>query len=177
MQTQLTHKQTTQVSEAKSLCELAVIAKKTIKKAKKKYLKAIVLQVCGPITSGGKGNRDANLIEFNKAVTALASLPYLIFNQMPYEDKIGSLMSDIIKKTKSKFAYGMDVLIDFYETIFEKQYTDILIFLPGWEASIGACWEYKKGKKFGIKTRQLKDNWVKLIAKGETDIKKLTIKI
>lgn len=126
---------------------LAVIAEKTIKKAKAKHPKLLTVQLCGPITTGGKGDRDANLLEFNKAVVGIAKLNYLVFNQMPYEDKIGELVQSITKNAKRKFAYCMDVLIDFYEPLFEKRYTDILIFLPGWEASIGACWEYKKGKK------------------------------
>lgn len=178
MQTVLTEKQVAAIARATLLTHLVKIAKKSIKRAQKEHPKKLTLQVCGPITSGGKGDRDANLIEFNKAVTGLAGLKrYLVFNQMPYEDKIGALVKQIMQKSSLKFAYCMDVLLDFYEPLFEKKYTDMLVFLPGWEASTGACWEYKKGMNLGIKTRQLKDNWEELLAHGITDIYKLTVTI
>ena len=178
METLLTEKQVAKIANATSFEPLVKIAKKSITRAQKLHPKKMILQVCGPITSGGKGNRELNLIEFNKAVTFLAKIEkYLVFNQMPYEDKIGELMAQICKASKVKFAYCMDVLLDFYEPIFERKYTTMLVFLPGWEASTGACWEYKKGKKLGMLTYQLKDNWEELIVGGETDIYKLTIKI
>lgn len=177
MQTIVTKKQRQKITNAETFTSLLQIAMKSITTARKKYKGAKVIELCAPISSGGKGSVEANLAEMNKAIKMLKKLNYILFSQMPYEEKIGELKKEQEKKTKRKLAYNMNVLLDFYEPLFEKGYTDMLIFLPGWESSIGASWEHTKGKILGIKTRQLKDNWAELIAKGEKDIKKLTFKI
>lgn len=177
MQTELTPKQVKKLAKVKNFAQMAAIAVKSIRKARKKYKGVSTIELCAPISSGGKGSVKANLAEMNKAIEALKDLPYLLFNQLPYEKKIGALKASAHKKRKNKIAYDMAVLLDFYEVFFNKGIIDILIFMPNWYSSIGACWEYRKAKKNGMKTLQLKDNWAELITNGEKDIKKLTFKI
>jgi hypothetical protein len=175
MQTELNKKQKQKIANAESFITLLCVAMKSIKKEKKHHPKALVVELCAPISSGGKGNVKDNIAEMRKAVKALQKLPFILFNQLLYEEKIGQLKKVI--EDKRKCPYVFEILLEFYEPLFESGVIDILVFMPNWHSSTGANWEYVKAKKLGIKTLQLKDNWEELIAKGETSLKKLTIKI
>jgi hypothetical protein len=177
MQTQLTKKQLARIDTCKTFRQMSRIAINSINNAIKKEKKPFIIELCAPISTGGKKDIPKNLAAMHKAIQLLKNLPYTLFNQLPYEDKIGSLKADRAKKRGIKIAYDVSILVDFYEEIFERDLVDMLVFMPNWRSSFGACWEHCKGQKNGIKTRQLKDNWVELITAGETNIYKLTFKI
>jgi len=42
-------------------------------------------QVCGPLTSGGKGSIEANLKVFDQTIRKLQGNGKIIFNQLPFE--------------------------------------------------------------------------------------------
>lgn len=171
----LTKNQIVKVAESTDFKTMVKIAIKMIKAAKKKYKKSMVIEICAPISSGGEGSVEKNLIKMNKVIDGLADLEYIVFDQMPYEKKIGEIKAN--REKDGKFAYDMSVLIEFYEVFFQKKLIDMLVFLPDWKTSIGACWEYFKAKSLGIQTRQIHDNWETLIEQGERNIKRLTYKI
>lgn len=105
-------------------------------------------QVCGPVTSGGKGSVEENLLFLNNTIADLQEKGLDIFDQMPYEETFHR----IVNSEKYNQKYG-NILSDFYEPLFMLGKIDTFYFVPGWESSNGANWEYKKAKElgFGIK--------------------------
>lgn len=105
-----------------------------------------IVQVCGPITTGGKGSIEANIKEFDIAINRLANEGKIVFDQRPFEipmQRIRESMKDVI--------YAHELLNDFYLPIFESGLIDELYFLEGWEKSTGAKWEHNKAQELKIK--------------------------
>ena len=119
--------------------ELLAIAMRVIGRMPKENLG----QVCGPITSGGKGNFVDNMALFNETIKRLHSDGHNVFDQMPFEDPMQSL------KTKPD-GKSENILIDFYQPIFKSGYIKKLYFMPDWESSKGARWEHDLANELGI---------------------------
>lgn len=102
-------------------------------------------QVCGPITSGGVGSIEGNLLFLNEKVAQLQAEGVAIFDQMPYEETIHRVRNDpALMQTYEH------VLSDFYEQLFLSGKITALYFVSGWESSRGACWEHEKAKEYGF---------------------------
>ncbi len=165
---------------AKTYNALHKVALKAIKNTitflkKKGDKKPKIYEFCGPISTGGVGNAKDNIKILHNAINKVSKLGYHIFNQVPFENKLGEIKAK--RKEKIGDKYDMKLLTKFYAPIFASGLISTFIFMPGWRDSTGSQWEYKQAKKNKIKTRELKPDWESLIAKGETDIKKLTFKI
>ncbi|MDO8590486.1 MAG: DUF4406 domain-containing protein [bacterium] len=100
--------------------------------------------VSGPISTGGRGSTSQNLKVFAEAIEALAKTGETVFNQLPFEDKFSEL------SRRSKLSYFMLVLDDFFLPILKSGKIDKIWFMPGWETSTGAKWEYEQAKKLAI---------------------------
>lgn len=107
-------------------------------------------QVCGPITSGGKGSVEENLKELDKTIDRLQEQGVHIFDQMPFEQPFRKIA---YRKTSTE--HHDDVLNHFYEPIFKLGKIKTFYFLQGWESSKGANWEYQKAKELGIEIKFL----------------------
>ncbi|OGY37537.1 MAG: hypothetical protein A3E36_04715 [Candidatus Andersenbacteria bacterium RIFCSPHIGHO2_12_FULL_45_11b] len=94
-----------------------------------------IAQVCGPISTGGTGNRALNLQRFDSAIDMLVGDGVAVFDQMPFEDHF-----DRITQIHG-LGFRELLLPAFYGTLFAKGYIMILYFLPDWETSQGATWE------------------------------------
>lgn len=105
-----------------------------------------VVQVCGPITSGGKGNVDLNIKYLNDKISELQEKGINVFDQMVFEDATMRLKDEL-----SKDKYFMDLFTYFYLPVFESGFIDGLCFLPGWESSRGANWEHEQAKRLGLR--------------------------
>lgn len=105
-------------------------------------------QVCGPISTGGKGNVKDNLLEFNNKIKELQEKGFNVFDQMPYEDPMYRMMVNF-----SKEEYMENILTDFYLPLFESGHIKELYFLPDWKSSHGATWEHEQAKRLGIKIK------------------------
>lgn len=110
-----------------------------------KDLPAPIVQVCGPLTTGGKGSYEANVEVLHKGIHWLAARGKTVFDQRPFEDP----MFKVIQAQK-KTAYPHNLLEEFYLPLFQSGHIKELHFVPGWETSIGATWEYEQGKALGI---------------------------
>lgn len=109
-------------------------------------------EVCGPITSGGRGSIEKNLAVFSAAIKKLISHGKNIFNQMIFEDNL--------KKIWEGGNRDNDTLLqDFYLPIFESGFIKTLYFLPDWQTSYGARWEHAQGKRLGIEIVYLPDDF------------------
>ena len=100
--------------------------------------------VCGPITTGGWGDKDVNLCMFNAAIITLIKNRYSIFNQMPFENKLKELQD------KSGLDYDERILTEFYGPIFESGLINYQYFMHNWRTSKGATWEHEQAKERGI---------------------------
>lgn len=112
-----------------------------------------VVQVCGPITTGGKGSIEENLNEFRKAIEFLEKQGKSVFDQRPFEAPMQKL-----KTTRKEGGYAHEILDEFYLPLFESGLIRELYFLPGWESSTGARWEHDKAKNFGMAISYISDN-------------------
>lgn len=165
----------------KTYVSIRKIAEKNLRKVYEKYTlgknKPAILQICGPISTGGAGNVKDNLALFEKAVRKINKLGYYVFNQIPYEDAMGCVKKakeKIRKKSGGKKAYDNHLLEDFYRPIMESGMIAVVVFLPGWQSSTGAKWEYDVAKKQKLVRLELRKDWLQKINDGESDIHKLT---
>jgi hypothetical protein len=129
------------LEKAENVVELFSIAKKIIDKMGKP-----LIQVCGPIGSGGLGSIDANLHAFNETVKELQKKGLNIFDQMPFEEPMQNFKSKAIDKEK---IYN-DIMEEFYLPIFKSGAVSKFCFMPNWQSSKGAQWEHEKAKELNI---------------------------
>lgn len=111
-----------------------------------------ITQVCGPISTGGKGSIEENLKMFPKAAEWLSRKGYNVFSQTPFESPI-----ERVKHNYSGYPYAL--LEEFYQPIFESKMINTFAFLPGWQLSTGAKWEHEQAEKLGIKILYLPEDW------------------
>lgn len=150
MQSYYTEEDSLLIQEAKSFKDLFFVAYKVLSK-----MPAPTIQVCGPISTGGLGNVEANIKNLQKTIVRLSEKGYVVFDQMPLEQKIAELASTWIKENpREKYCYP--ILEDLYKPIFESGFIKELWFLPGWKSSHGATWERAQAERLGIKIFDIK---------------------
>jgi len=143
-----THEDVQALDEAVMYTDLFVIALRIIDRMPKENL----TQICGPITTGGKGSRDENIKEFNKAIFFFISKGENIFDQMPFQDAMERLSKDVE-------GYDTRILEHFYLPLFRSGKIKKLKFLPDWEGSKGANWEHKQIEILNIPFENLSNDW------------------
>lgn len=118
--------------------------------------------VCGPISTGGRGSIDANIKVFASTIDALRSVPYPIFNQVPYEAKISELRLKWIAGDPANRTgqYYTDILTCFYLPLFESGAIVRAWFIPDWASSHGACWERETLGKLSVELTDLNPEWL-----------------
>jgi hypothetical protein len=129
------------LENAKSVADLHAIAERIISRMNKP-----LIQVCGPIGTGGLGSVEKNLNVFNDTIIKLQEKGFDIFDQMPFEDQMQNM-----KKKFSSDQVVENILNHFYLPIFKSGAISTFYFMPGWQTSIGANWEHEEAQKLGIK--------------------------
>ncbi len=112
-----------------------------------------IAMVCGPISTGGKGSREENLKIFDRAINLLLAGGSVIFNQMPFENDMKRIYQS------NSDLQGTRLLEEFYLPIFEMGFIKLLLFLPGWEGSVGSRWEHEQAKRLGIPVLYLAESY------------------
>ncbi len=124
------------IKKATSYGELLTVAMGVLwKMSVTNPLKPIVM-LCGPISTGGAGSRKKNLEIFSEAIRRAKAGGLYVFSQMPFEDDM-----DRIYKSDLKLQ-GSRLLEEFYLPMFQSGHIQTLMFLPGWQKSVGARWEH-----------------------------------
>ena len=113
-----------------------------------------IAMVCGPVSTGGAGSRQANLKIFSRAIDRLAAGGLLIFSQMPFEND----MERIFKSDPR--LQGLRLLEEFYLPIFRSRDIKLMCFLPGWESSTGARWEHDQAEILKIPRIYLAQSYI-----------------
>lgn len=127
------------VFRARTFEELCSIAMRIILRMPKP-----VGQVCGPISTGGSGSIPENLKVMAEAIQKLQGEGKNIFDQIPFEGPM-----ELIKKLPH-YKGGYHLLEAFYLPLFKGGFMQTLYFLPDWQSSQGATWEYMRAKEFGL---------------------------
>lgn len=104
-----------------------------------------IIQVCGPLTTGGRGSFKANVEALHDAIHWLVGQGKNVFDQRPFETPMRRLVEARITP-----GYAYDLLTEFYLPLFESGHIKELHFLHDWESSTGARWEYEQGIRLGI---------------------------
>ena len=120
-----------------------------------------LIEVCGPISTSGKGSIEENLKEFEILIGILKGLAFQVFDQTPYEKDLHR-----IKDTRARMGlfekYDYALLEEFYRPIMESGIITTLLFLPGYETSTGSKWEERCGLENNLKILYLDPEWQKL---------------
>lgn len=108
-------------------------------------------QVCGPISTGGKGSFEANMEYIDSVIKKLQEDGVNVFDQMPFEIPMSK-----IKKLNPVEGYDYNLLNDFYLPIFESGLVHKLYFLPDWKSSTGSKWEHEQAERLGLEIGYMK---------------------
>ena len=133
------------INEAESIKDLFNIASRIMDRVPEPRV-----QVCGPISTGGKGSVDANLEVFSNKIKELQKDGFNVFDQMPFEWPMQG-----IKFNLPAGVYPESILNDFYLPIFESGLISEFYFMPNWKTSRGANWEHGEAQRLGIKINYL----------------------
>jgi hypothetical protein len=133
------------LSLAQNYRDLLAIAKRVLSRTPHP-----IIQVCGPISTGGTGSIETNLKRFETAINALKARGLELFDQLPFE---GPLQALTLRLEANK--YPKRLLEEFYLPILESRLVDELYFLPDWQTSIGARWEHEQALRIGLKITYL----------------------
>jgi len=140
----------------KSFDALAEIALSSLVRMRGEHL--TIVQICGPMSTGGLGNLAANMDRFNRAINVAVSRDVSVFNQIHFQEA----MIRICKWEESQ-PYPMDLLERFYGRIFSAGHIDKGLFLPDWRSSIGARWEWDEFQKLQIPVEDYPEDWLQEI--------------
>jgi hypothetical protein len=113
-----------------------------------------IIQICGPISTGGKGSLEANIAEFNKAIFFFNAKGENVFNQIPFQDGMKKLKGNIK-------GYNTRILTEFYLPLFHSRKISKYKFLPNGKGSIGTEWEREQVELLGFEFEDLQIDWFK----------------
>jgi hypothetical protein len=146
---------TPEMAETKTFNELAQIAANELEKI------GDCVVICGPISTGGFGNVQANIDALNKTVRYFRGCGHVVFDNLIFEVHIARLMQDW--KKKGNTGYCTPILEDFYQIVYQTGYIKKAFFLPNWETSFGATWERENLPKWDIEIVDISDELLKRI--------------
>ncbi len=114
-----------------------------------------IIQICGPMTTGGLGTLPKNMERFALAIERARGQGLLVFDQIPFQQAI-------IRVTDHHDggAYCTDILEVFYRRILGCGHVSRALFLPGWESSRGARWEWEFVRSCGIPAELYPEAWL-----------------
>lgn len=116
----------------------------------------IIIQICGPISTGGLGDIKKNINRFKKSIEIARKKGLKVFDQTPFEESIARLSH----KYKQVDGYCIDILEIFYRRIFESKLVDKVLFLPDWQSSKGARWEREVTAGLGMMIEDYPIEWL-----------------
>ncbi len=116
-----------------------------------------VAQVCGPISTGGRGSTELNLKVFDATIERLLKEGINVFDQVPFEQPMVRMRAQ--DKTGK---YNDQLLLQFYLPLFQSGRITRFYFIHDWPSSKGASWERLQAQRLGIKIEDLPEDFVSL---------------
>lgn len=116
--------------------------------------------VSGPMSTGGFGSLSKNMRVFCSSVEVAEDmiLNCSVFSQMPFEDKMVTLCRQWRERNPREI-YCWPILHIFYGALLASGKVKVFYFLPGWNSSRGARWEFRECAKWGIERRHFPLSW------------------
>lgn len=145
-----------QLDACTSFAEMVIIAKSVIAHLAGGRNGQIV-QICGPMTTGGLGSFDLNCRLFKNAIVVARKSGLHVFNQLPFQ----TAMLKIIHVKPKNGRYPVEILDEFYEPVFRSGLIHRALFIPKWETSTGSLWERKTLTRIGIPIGEYPYQWYK----------------
>ncbi len=145
------------IDSAQTFEELSIVALDVLKKMNESG--EPIVEICGPISTGGLGSLEKNLERIKRAIETANKNGLQVFDLIPFESAISRLM---IKYPKTD-GYCLPILDVFYRKIFESGYISRALFLPDWQSSRGATWERNITKSLNIKIEEYREEWLEEI--------------
>lgn len=108
-----------------------------------KKMKPPVIQICGPISTGGFGNIEDNINCLASVIEECQKNNLSVFNQLDYEPRLDMILKDYAE-------YDYPILEYFYLPILSSHAINGLVILPLWHTSIGTTWELNFAKNNNI---------------------------
>ncbi len=115
-----------------------------------------IVQICGPMSTGGLGNLKNNMDRFDFAVMKAEEMGVIVFNQAHFQDAMIRVI-----RFKEGQPYCVDLLEVFYRRVFESGFISRTLFLPDWSTSVGAIWEREVAQSLGIAVEEYPLHWLK----------------
>ncbi len=115
-----------------------------------------IVQVCGPMSTGGVGNLEANMARFRVAVDRAIENGLTVFDQIPFQEAMVRLCAGL----EMRDGYYWEILEVFYTRVFATGQLHRFLFLSGWEESVGAKWEREVAQGFGIAVEEYPHEWL-----------------
>lgn len=137
------------LKQATTFSELTDIAFRIIERMQKP-----IVQVCGPMTTGGEGDIEKNFAAFKQTVAHLRTNGCNVLDQVPFDEAIQRIIN-----SRKKQGYPYDLLEEFCLPIFESEHVTTLYFLPGWQSSTGTSWEHEQAQRLEITIIYMPENW------------------
>ena len=115
-----------------------------------------LVQVCGPVSTGGKGSIEKNLLRLENAMLKLVAQGINVFDQASFEEPMQKIRQE---SSKTSDESNLELLERFYKPLFESGLINTLYFLPDWQSSFGARWERKQAEQLGMNIIDLPDDF------------------
>jgi hypothetical protein len=121
-----------------------------------------ISQVCGPISTGGFGNRAMNTKLFGRCIAELRRRELNPFDQLVMQDAMADLVETWHREYPDR-TYCDPILEVIYRQIFESRLVVRTFFLPDWETSHGARWEREHVTRLGLEVHEFPMEWYQSI--------------
>ena len=122
-----------------------------------------IVQLCGPMSTGGLGDLGKNMKFFQCALEVLEGDDFIVFDQSLFQ---GAMIR--LSKKEDHGAYCTPILEVFYRRLFESGLIKKTLFLPDWQSSKGATWERELAVRLGM---GVEDYPVELLVKAKAKFK------
>jgi hypothetical protein len=115
-----------------------------------------IVEICGPISTGGLGSVEKNLARIKKAIEIANKNNLQVFDNTPFEDAMNRLSAKYPKVN----GYPVAILEIFYRKIFESGLISKVFFLSDWQSSKGATWERNIAPTLNIEVKEYPEEWL-----------------
>jgi len=149
----LTSEEAQSLNSVCSFDELAEIAISMLARVKGEH--AEIVQICGPMSTGGCGDFKKNMERFNRSIEVAQVHGVAVFNQVLFQDVVIKLCN-----WKEGSPYPMELLEVFYGRVLSSGHITKGLFLPDWESSVGARWERNLLSGLGIAIEDYPSSWL-----------------
>jgi hypothetical protein len=114
-----------------------------------------IVQICGPMSTGGFGDFQKNMVWFNRAVEVAINHGVAVFNQILFQEELIRICGWQVGAP-----YPMELLLDFYGKVLPAGYITKGLFLPRWRTSLGSRWERKLLVDLGPSVEEYPIAWI-----------------